>query len=69
MKATALILVRKLKQVNSSCGIAALMCISVEELKKWKNLSYVDIVKRIVSIFVANDEVPEDDQHGRFLLF
>ncbi|CAK8684998.1 unnamed protein product [Clavelina lepadiformis] len=34
--------------------------VSLETLKKWKNLTYDEIVKQVVGLFVAEDEVPED---------
>ena len=32
-----------------------------EQLANWSKLSYVDLVKEIVSLFISQQEIPEND--------
>ena len=37
-------------------------------LRTWAALSYTDLVKHIIPMFVSQDEVPADDLNGKLIL-
>ena len=38
-------------------------------LKSWANLSYPDIVKKIVPLFISEEEIPRADVNGSILIY
>ena len=45
------------------------IAVSSEDLNAWKRLSYVDVVKKVVALFVSENEVPLTSQHGDFIKY
>lgn len=39
--------------------------IDAKELKSWAKLSYVELAKKIVPLFVGEDEIPTSDLSGK----
>ena len=40
--------------------------VTTSTLKLWAKLSYVDLVKEIVALYVSQDEMPKADLDGKF---
>lgn len=42
--------------------------IDVNKLKSWAKLSYVELAKKIVPLYVGEDEIPSSDLSGKFTM-
>lgn len=43
--------------------------IDVDTLKSWASLSYVDLAKKIIPLYVSAEEIPSTELNGKFCCF
>lgn len=43
--------------------------VSAETLKSWGHLSFVELAKEIVSLFISEEEIPRSDLNGKKIIY